>query len=93
MKKDEIVKKLSEKLNITQVESKRIFDSVFDVLTDILSKGNTFTETGFGTFSVVEINKRKGFNPLIHKWMMLPPKLKPKFRASEHLKEEVNKRR
>jgi len=92
MTKEDIIKKISEKMNITQVETKNLFHSAFDVLIDILSKGDSFTEQGFGTFSVVKLEKRKGFNPLIEKWMMLPPKLKPKFKPSEILKEEVNKK-
>ncbi len=92
MNKQEIIKKIAEKMGITQVETKKLFDAAFDVLTDLLSKGDSFTEQGFGTFSVVKLEKRKGFNPLLEKWMMLPPKLKPKFKASESLKEEVNKK-
>lgn len=92
MNKQDIIKEIAKNMNITQIETKRLFDAAFDILTDILSKGDSFTEKGFGTFSVLKLEKRKGFNPLIEKWMMLPPKLKPKFKASESFKEEVNKR-
>jgi len=86
-----MIKHLSEKLSITQSETKILLDSTFDTLAELLAKGNSFNALGFGTFSVTELEKRKGFNPLIKKWMMLPPKLKPKFKASETLKERVNK--
>ena len=92
MLKKDIIKDLSEKFEITQVESKRIFDAIFDELTEVLAKGNSFVEQKFGSFSVTHLDKRKGFNPLINKWMMLPPKLKPKFKPSEILKDKVNKK-
>ena len=90
MNKKEIIKHLSEKLGVTQTETKKMLDSTFDALAELLANGNSFNAQGFGTFSVTELEKRKGFNPLINKWMMLPPKLKPRFKASETLKERVN---
>jgi DNA-binding protein HU-beta len=92
MNKKEMIKQLSEKLSITQSETKKLLDATFDTLAGLLAKGDSFNAQGFGTFSVTELEKRKGFNPLINKWMMLPPKLKPRFKASETLKDRVNKK-
>jgi nucleoid DNA-binding protein len=91
MNKKEMVKLLSEKMEITQSETKELLDSTFDILSDLLAKGYSFNVQNFGTFSVSELDKRKGFNPLLNKWMMLPQKLKPRFKASDALKERVNK--
>ena len=90
MQKKDMVKDLAVKYNISQAESKRIFDAVFDQLSEVLSKGDYFTEAGFGTFTVAHVKKRKGYNPAIQKFMMLPPKLKPKFKSSDILKSKVN---
>ena len=90
MQKKDMVKDLAVKYNISQAESKRIFDAIFDQLSEVLSQGDYFTEAGFGTFTVAHVKKRKGYNPMIQKLMMLPPKLKPKFKSSDILKAKVN---
>lgn len=90
MQKKDMIKDLADKYKISQAESKRIFDAVFDQLSEVLSKGDYFTEAGFGTFTVAHVKKRKGYNPAIQKFMMLPPKLKPKFKSSDILKSKVN---
>jgi len=90
MQKKDMIKDLAVKYNISQAESKRIFDAIFDELSEVLSKGDYFTEAGFGTFTVAHVKKRKGYNPAIQKFMMLPPKLKPKFKSSDILKSKVN---
>ena len=79
-------------MGIKQTETKELMDATFEVLTDLLAKGESFNVQNFGTFSVTELDKRKGYNPLLDKWMMLPPKLKPRFKASDALKERVNKK-
>ena len=91
MNKKEMVAYLAKKLYLTQDETRNLLDSTFDVLAEILAKGKSFNVHGFGTFYVTKMEKRKGFNPLINKWMMLPPKLKPKFKTGESLKEGINK--
>ena len=90
MQKKDMIKDLAVKYNISQAESKRIFDAIFDQLSEVLSQGDYFTEAGFGTFTVAHVKKRKGYNPAIQKFMMLPPKLKPKFKSSDILKARIN---
>lgn len=90
MNKDTIIKDLSDELNMTQKDVRLLMDTTFDELTTLLADNKTFTKTGFGTFSVKKLDKRKGFHPMLEKWMMLPPKLKPKFKVSNILKERIN---
>lgn len=90
MNKEELVTEMSIRTGKTKTETRKIIDSVFDEISEILADNKSFTVTGFGNFSVVKREKRKGFNPSIEKFMMLPPKLKPKFKASEVLKERIN---
>ena len=92
MNKQEMIKHLSEKLNLTQAETKTLLEATFDTMAELLAKHKSFTIQGFGTFSVTQLEKRKGFNPLINKWMMLPRKLRPRFKASDSLKERVNQK-
>lgn len=90
MKKQDIIKDLADKMEITQVEAKKLFDSTLDELTTILAGSDSINFQGFGTFSVKKLEERKGFNPLIDKFMMLPPKLRPRFKPSQILKDKIN---
>ena len=90
MNKADLIKTLSKKMKIHRKDSSELYEALFHELTDILSKGESFQITGFGSFEVRKLEKRKGFNPLIEKWMMLPPKQKPHFTPSETLKKRIN---
>jgi len=90
MTKAELIKKLSKRLKITIKDSNVLYHSLTDEITAILSSGDSIHIPGFGNFSVHKLEKRKGFNPLIEKWMMLPPKLKPHFKPSDSVKKMVN---
>ncbi|HBD94422.1 MAG: hypothetical protein A2015_09100 [Spirochaetes bacterium GWF1_31_7] len=91
MNKEQLISGMAEKTGKTKTETKKIIESIFDELTSVLSEEKSFTITSFGNFSVVKRERRKGFNPSIEKFMMLPPKLKPRFKTSEILKEKINK--
>jgi len=89
--KKEIIRKIADKMEITQTSSKDLFDNFFFVLQEILVEGESFTEYGFGTFYTEEQEERTGFNPKTKKRMVLPRRMKMGFRASDVLKDEVNK--
>lgn len=93
MTKKEIVKSIAEEMDITQVRAKILFDEFFNELEDILKRGESFTEYGFGTFFVDEQNARKGYNPATGNVMLLPKKTRVRFRPSDTLKEIVNSER
>lgn len=90
MTKEQLIQMVAEKTGKTKIVSKKIVDSIFEQLTLELAAGKSFTITGFGNFSVREMPKRKGFNPAIEKFMMLPPKLKVYFKTSDILKNRIN---
>lgn len=90
MNKSDIIKKLAVRLRMSQKDTRALYDALSQELTETLSGGNSVNIAGFGTFSVRKLEKRKGFNPLIEKWMMLPPRRKAHFKASETLKKRVN---
>ena len=89
MTKEQLIQMVAEKLAKRDCFQK-IVDSIFEQLTLELAAGKSFTITGFGNFSVREMPKRKGFNPAIEKFMMLPPKLKVYFKTSDILKNRIN---
>lgn len=90
MSKKDVISVIAKDMGLTQKEIEKIYNVTIETMTEILADGYSFNKKNFGTFSVTKLDKRKGFNPLIKKWMMLPPKLKPKFKPSDKLKEEIN---
>ena len=90
MNKNDLIRIISEKTGETQEVTRKLFESTFKEITRIMADGNSINFPGFGTFHTVKRDKRKGFNPLIEKWMMLPPKIIPKFKSSDKIKEVLN---
>ena len=88
--KKEMVKRISEEMGITQISAKKLFDSFFEELKDLLVQGESFSEIGFGTFYTEEQEPRNGFNPTTKKRMIIPRQIKLHFRPSDVLKDAVN---
>jgi len=63
MTKLDIVQNVSDKLGLSKRDSSRIVESVFDIMKEQLSKGNTVKISGFGNFVVKSKKSRKGRNP------------------------------
>ena len=88
--KKEMIKKIAGEMDISQAAAKDMFDTFFEELQNLLVKGESFTEIGFGTFSSEEQAPRNGFNPATKKRMILPRRIKLRFRPSDTLKDAVN---
>ena len=90
MSKADLIRRLAEKTGRTQKECSTLYDLFFQELADTLASAEGVQFPGFGSFNVVEQGERKGFNPLMEKWMMLPPRRKVQFKPSESLKGRLN---
>jgi nucleoid DNA-binding protein len=93
MKKNEIIKKLAADLKINENESVTLFEAMFAELMETLSKNLSLTVYGFGTFGVKKVAERKRFHPSLKQLIILPSLLKPFFRPSDSLKENINERK
>ena len=63
MTKREIVRSVSEKLNLTQLETKDIVQNVFDTLAETLVTEGRVELRNFGVFEVRKRQARKARNP------------------------------
>ncbi len=63
MTKIDIVQNVSDKLSLPKKDSTRIVESVFEIMKDQLSNGETVKISGFGNFKVKSKNARRGRNP------------------------------
>jgi DNA-binding protein HU-beta len=90
MQKKEFIEKLSEKLESTKAEAEKNLNAVFELITEIMKKGEEFLMPGFGKFVTQHKSARKGRNPGTGEEINIPEKTIPVFKAASHLKEEVN---
>ena len=63
MTKTEIVAKVAEEIKVPKTVAAKALDTVLDSITQAIHAGDKVSFTGFGTFSVVKREARKGRNP------------------------------
>lgn len=89
MTRDELIAKIAEDAQITKKAAGLALTSVLDGIVEALQAGEKMTFVGFGTFSVIERQARKGINPLTKAPIDIPACKAPVFRAGSKLKEAV----
>ncbi len=93
MNKDNLTKKLSEKMKIQPREAKVIVDSVFDAMKEGMERGERIEIRGFGSFVMRQYRGYKGRNPKTGEIVDVPPKRLPYFKVGKRLKDLVNRDR
>lgn len=90
MTKADLIDEVSKVSNLTKKESETIVNTVFDNITDALSKGDKVELRGFGSFRIRQRNSRKGRNPKTGTGVSVPEKRVPFFKVGKRLRELVN---
>lgn len=73
----------------TKVQAGKVVESLFDIITKTMARGEEVAITGFGTFRVAKRAARMGRNPKTGESIQIKASIKPKFRAGKALKEAV----
>lgn len=92
MTKSELIARMAEKnpqLYLRDIE--KIVNTVFEVITQSLAKGDRVELRGFGTFSTKERPARVGRNPRTGESVSVQGKVLPYFRSGKLLRERMNK--
>ena len=89
MKKEDLVKLVSEKTGITRKAAEQAQKAVIEGISSTLEKGDVVSLVGFGSFKVVERAAREGRNPSTGEKMQIPASKAVKFTPSKSLKERV----
>ena len=93
MTKTDFVAAVAEKAELSKKSAASIVDTVFDLISDTLAKGEKLTLIGFGTFEVRDRAAREGRNPQDpSKKIQIPAKKVPAFKPGKELKEKVEKK-
>jgi len=88
--KIDIIQIVSNKLGISKTDSTRIVESVFELMKEQLSKGETVKISGFGNFVVRSKNARRGRNPQTGSEMEICARKVLSFKCSNVLKKALN---
>ena len=87
--KDSLVDAISVKLDLSKKAVEGVIETLEEIITDEIRKGNKVTLTGFGTFKVSNRAAREGINPQTKAKIQIPAMTVPKFTAGKSLKEAV----
>jgi DNA-binding protein HU-beta len=89
MTKGDLVNLAAQASGITKKDAGLALDSILDAITSTLSKGDSVTITGFGTFRVSQRAARSGVNPRTREKIQIPAMQLPSFKAGKTLKDAV----
>ncbi len=91
MTKSELIQQLAEKnphLYLRDIE--KIVDTVFEEITDALSRGDRVELRGFGAFSIKHREARTGRNPRTGETVKVEEKKLPFFKTGKALRDQLN---
>ncbi len=90
MHKNDLIDAIMAKLGTPRSEAEKILNTLVDIITDTLKKGEEVSITGFGQFSVSNRAARAGVNPQnpTQKIQIAATKV-PKFKAGKGLKDAI----
>jgi DNA-binding protein HU-beta len=90
MKKGELIAEFAKRTEMSGAAANGAVNTIIDIITERLKKGDTVGITGFGTFSVAKRAARKGRNPSTGEAIKIAASKTPKFSAGATLKASVN---
>ena len=90
MTKKEIVKIISENLNLTQLKTKEVVQQVFEAIIDILAKEGRIELRNFGIFEVKTRKARWARNPRSGKRVFVPEKKVVTFKPGKEMEGRIS---
>ncbi len=89
MTKKEIVKQISEEIELTQLKTKEIVQKTFDAIIDALVEDGRIELRNFGVFAVKRRKARKARNPRTGDKVDVPEKFVVTFKPGKEMEEKV----
>jgi integration host factor subunit beta len=91
MTKADLIDEVASLSSLPRKETELIVNTVFENITEALSKGDKVELRGFGSFRIRRRNSRKGRNPKTGDAVTVPGKRVPFFKVGKRLRERVNR--
>lgn len=89
MNKQELINLVAERSGLNRNDAMRAVETMLDIITATLKRGDEVRLVGFGNFSVTRRKASVGRNPRTGEPMQISATSQPKFRAGKLLKEAV----
>lgn len=91
MNKNELIKAIAGKSQLTEEQSKKVLNTFCEIVKETLLKNEKIQFAGFGTFETVTRAGRTGRNPKTGTLMEIPAQKGVKFKPGKALKDSVKK--
>ena len=89
MTKKEIVRRISDQLNLSQQDVKKVVQETFDAVTNALATEGRIELRNFGVFEVKERKARKARNPRTGEEVFVPSKKVVTFKPGKEMEQSV----
>ena len=89
MNKQDLIGQVADRAGLTRSESSRAVETMLEVITSALKRGDEVRLVGFGNFSVTRRKASVGRNPRTGEPMQIKASSQPKFRPGRILKDAV----
>jgi len=90
MRKAEIVRRIADATNLTQVQAEDVVDAIFDEIKNALQQGDSVILRRFGTFNVRAKRARIGRNPKTGEEATIAARCVVRFKSGNQFKAAVN---
>ncbi|MCY7279758.1 MAG: HU family DNA-binding protein [Sphingomonas bacterium] len=89
MNKQDLISQIADRAGLTRSDSARAVETMLEVITSALKRGDEVRLVGFGNFSVTRRKASVGRNPRTGEPMQIKASSQPKFRPGRILKDAV----
>ena len=89
MNKKDLIGQIADRAGLTRSDSSRAVETMLEVITSALKRGDEVRLVGFGNFSVTRRKASVGRNPRTGEPMQIKASSQPKFRPGRILKDAV----
>ena len=90
MNKQDLIGQVADRAGLSRSDSARAVETMLEVITSALKRGDEVRLVGFGNFSVTRRKASTGRNPRTGEEMTIKASNQPKFKAGKGLKDSVN---
>ncbi len=90
MNKAQLIDAVADATDLSKASAGRAVESVLDIITSSLKRGDAVTLVGFGTFTTRNRAARAGRNPRTGATIQIPASTLPVFKPGKALKDAVN---
>ena len=89
MNKQDLIGQIADRAGLTRSDSSRAVETMLEVITSALKRGDEVRLVGFGNFSVTRRKASVGRNPRTGEPMQIKASSQPKFRPGRILKDAI----